>query len=82
MNSATPVIAGIEEITAAYRKLLGRDPDEERMRSWIAAQLSPEAIMQTIMRSAEYRAQAVTAEEVTWASSVCSSLFGCTYRYS
>lgn len=38
-------------IEAAYRLLLGRDPDEEGMRVHLNAKLSPEALARTFMRA-------------------------------
>lgn len=63
MDVAGPTIAGIEEITAAYRKLLGRLPDEAGMQTHLEAKLSPEALERSIMLSPEFRARQLATEE-------------------
>lgn len=54
-----------EEITAAYRLLLGRDPDETGLQTYLDAKLAPEAMARSIMLSPEFRARQTAVKVVS-----------------
>lgn len=52
-------------IVAAYRMLLGREPDEEGMRTHLDARLAPEPLARSLMISPEYRARQTALKAVS-----------------
>ena len=60
----TPHIANPDDVAACYRLILGREPDPAGLRAHINAGLSTEAVVRSLLDSAEYRTRAESLKTV------------------